>query len=134
MYCNNRKNNFKNAIRRNQTQPCLSCRRHDKRRKSQRAYFRGVSISRDSGTLYNYHTPVRQQPDDRRNSQRAYFRGVIAPLSASFASEKQGEWTHVLDPRGERRKARGSKRERPVITPGSRGESGGCGGRVPWFA
>ena len=37
--------------------------------------------------------------------------GNIAPLSGDFASEKRGECTTVLDPSGERRKVRGSKRD-----------------------
>ena len=62
----------------------------------------------------NYLTPVGRQPNDRRPSQRAYFRGVIAPLSASFAEEPQQARTGVRNWRGDDRKARGSKRERPV--------------------
>ena len=71
-----------------------------------------ITISRASGATPNYLSPVGRQPNDRRKSQRA--RGVIAPLSASFASEAPGERTGVRDPGTERRKARGSKRERPV--------------------
>ncbi|MBQ9087771.1 MAG: hypothetical protein IJY46_03220, partial [Lentisphaeria bacterium] len=37
--------------------------------------------------------------------------GNIATLSGDFAREKRGECTTVLDPSGERRKVRGSKRD-----------------------
>ena len=40
-------------------------------------------------------------------------RGVIAPLFASFASEKRGEWTCVLDPSGERSKAQQQQARSP---------------------
>ena len=73
-----------------------------------------ITISRASGANNNYLTPVRLQPDDRRKSQRAYFRGVIAPLFASFAEEPRQERTCVRDWSGDDRKARESKRERPV--------------------
>ena len=54
-----------------------------------------------------------EQPDDRRKLQQP--RRVIATLSGSFASETRGECTHVLDPRGKRSKAPGSKRERAAL-------------------
>ena len=50
-----------------------------------------------------------EKPDDRRKLQ--WRRRVIATLSGSFASKTRGECTHVLDPRGERSKAPGSKQE-----------------------
>ena len=95
------------AARRNQTLPCLSCRRHDKRHNNRR-----------QAELKQYLTPV-ELSAQRQAQQPAHpgFRSDIAPLSASFASEKPGECTYVLDPGGERRKARGSKRDRSVIYP-----------------
>ena len=81
-----------------------------------RRYPRVLQTQPPSGENPNYLSPAGLQPGDRRNSQQASIRGVIAPLSASFASEAPGERTLVRDPGTERRKARGSKRERPVFT------------------
>ena len=55
-----------------------------------------------------------EKPDDMLKASSS--RSDIAPLSASFASNTRGEWTHVLDPSGERSKARGSKRDRSVTS------------------
>ena len=46
--------------------------------------------------------------------QSPEIRSVIARLSGRFAREKRREHTQVCDRSGERRKARGSKRERSV--------------------
>ena len=46
------------------------------------------------------------QPGDRRPASR---QGTISHSRTGFASEKRGEWTWVLDPSGERRKARPGK-------------------------
>ena len=65
-----------------------------------------------SGGIKHYLPPAGRKPGDWRQLQRA--RSDIAPLSASFASDTRGEWTHVLDPSGERSKARGSKKKSAV--------------------
>ncbi len=72
------------------------------------------AISRASGATTNYLPPARLQADDRRQSQRASLRGVIAPLFASFAEEERQERTCVRDWSAVDRKARETKRERPV--------------------
>ena len=65
------------------------------------------SISRASGTTHpNNRSPVGRQPNDRRP---ASGQGTISHSRTGFASEKRGEWTWVLDPSGERRKARPGK-------------------------
>ena len=48
-------------------------------------------------------------PATGANSSQPGIRSDIAPLSGRFASEKPGECTYVLDPGGERRKARSGK-------------------------
>ena len=83
--------------------PCLSCRRRDKRH--------------TTAVRRNHSLPHACWATAQRQAPQPAARGDIATLFASFASEKRGEWTYVLDPSGERRKARESKRERPVTTP-----------------
>ena len=80
-------------------------------RRSAHARF---ACAKQSRTCRTSRTCERRTPSGDTNASFPRFPqngGNIAPLSGDFAREKRGECTTVLDPSGERRKVRGSKRD-----------------------
>ena len=72
-----------------------------------------TAVRRKTKTTYRL---LRDSATTGANSSKTEIRSEIAQLFGRFASEKRGEWTGVLDPSGERSKARESKRVRSVNT------------------
>ena len=110
-----------------QTLPCLSCRRHDKRRNSQQPGIRGVIAPlrgvATTAVRRNQTLPClsRRRHDKRHNSQQPGIRGVIAQPGGFCKREARGV---NLRSRPERRAQQGALRQ-SENAPCHSGKSGG---------